>query len=142
MRLVMRGLFALVLMLWTGAAIAQSGETPPTLDGAKTVTAAEAKALIDKGAAVMDVRRKASFVEGRVPTAKSITAAQDPATKAFDPAAFGANKGAVIIIYGHGSDGWSAVSAVKSAVGAGFTGVHWLRGGWVEWSKAGLPVEQ
>lgn len=142
MTYVMRGIYALLLIVWSGAAIAQTGETPPALDGAKTVTAAEAKALIDKGAAVMDVRRKASFVEGRVPTAKSITAAQDPTTKAFDPTVFGANKGAVIIIYGHGSDGWSAVSAVKSAVAAGFTGVHWLRGGWVEWSKAGLPVEQ
>jgi rhodanese-related sulfurtransferase len=46
------------------------------------------------------------------------------------------------VIYGHGSDGWTAVDASKSAAKAGFKNVSWMRGGWVEWTKAGLPVEK
>ncbi len=119
---------------------ASTGETPPALDGARTVSAPEARALIDKGAAVFDVRRRAAYLEGRLPKARSLQKAS--ATNAFDPAMFGAGKAAPLVIYGHGSDGWSAVDAVKTAVGAGFTQVHWLRGGWTEWSKAGLPSEE
>lgn len=130
----------LLLMAGVGTAVANTGETPPSLDGARTVSAADARALVDKGAAVFDVRRKAAYLEGRVPKAKGL--ARSSATNSFDPATFGANKDATLLIYGHGSDGWSAVDAVKTAVAAGYRNVHWLRGGWVEWSGAGLPVEQ
>lgn len=123
-------------------AIAQTGETPPTLDGAKTVSAAEAKVLIEAGAQVYDARRKAAFAEGHLPKAKSIAEFQNAQTKQFDPAAFGGNKQAVVIIHGHGSDGWSAVQAVKDAVGAGYSKVHWLRGGFAEWTAAKLPIEE
>ncbi len=133
-------LAALLLLAGIGTAAANTGETPPTLDGARTVSAADARALVEKGAAVFDVRRKAAYLEGRVPKAKGL--ARNAATNSFDPTAFGANKEAVVLIYGHGSDGWSAVDAVKTAVAAGFRNVHWMRGGWVEWSGAGLPVEQ
>lgn len=124
------------------SAFAQSGETPATLPGAATVTAAEAKTLIDKGAVALDVRKKASFVEGHLPGAKSIRSVINDQTKAVDPAAFGANKEAVLVIYGHGTDGWSAVDATKAAVESGYKNIKWLRGGWTEWSKAGLPTEQ
>jgi rhodanese-related sulfurtransferase len=132
----------LTFALSSAAALAQSGETPPTLDGAKTVSVAEAKALIDKGAAAFDVRRKAAYVESRLPKAQSITSAQNKDTKEFDPGAFGGDKNAQIVIYGHGTDGWSSVEAVKSAVKAGFKNVNWMRGGFSEWSKNGLPLEQ
>ena len=136
-----RMLFAgLLLLVGIGAAGANTGETPPTLDGARTVTAAEAKALLDRGATVLDVRRKAAYLEGRVPGARGLARKAD--TKAFDPAAFGPGKDAAVLIYGHGTDGWSAVEAVRTAVAAGYTQVHWLRGGWVEWSAAGLPSQQ
>jgi len=130
----------LLLMAGVSAAAANTGETPPTLDGARTVGAAEAKVLMEKGAAVFDVRRKAAYLDGRLPRAKGL--ARNAETKAFDPAVFGASKDAPVLIYGHGSDGWSAVEAVRTAVSAGYKQVHWLRGGWVEWSAAGLPVEQ
>jgi rhodanese-related sulfurtransferase len=130
----------LMLLVGIGTAAANTGETPPSLDGARTISAADAKALLERGAVVLDVRRKAAFLEGRVPRAKGL--ARNAETKAFDPAAFGPNKEATLLIYGHGSDGWSAVEAVRTAVGAGYRNVHWMRGGWVEWSAAGLPSEQ
>lgn len=131
----------LLMLGCVGTASAQTGETPPTISGAKTIAAADAKALIDKGAVVTDVRKKASYVEGRLPKAKSITSARREETKDFDPTVFGADKSAPIVVYGHGTDGWSAVSAVESAVKAGYTNVNWLRGGFAEWTKASLPVE-
>jgi len=135
-------IFAAALLAMTAQASAQTGETPPTLDGAKTITAPEAKAAIDAGALTLDVRRKASFVEGRLPKAKAVGAAKNPQTNEFDLAIYGPNKDRTILVYGHGSDGWSAVAAVNTAVKAGYSKVLWLRGGYVEWTKAGLPLEQ
>lgn len=126
------------LLLSIQPAVANTGETPPSLDGARTVSAVQAKSLVESGATILDVRRKAAYLEGRLPKAKSIQKAGD----AFDPTLFGANKDAPLVIYGHGSDGWSAVDAVKTAVAAGFKNVHWMRGGWKEWSAAGLPTEE
>lgn len=121
---------------------ADTGETPPALDGARTVTAQEAQALIKSGAVAFDARRKAAFLEGHLPGAQSLAGKIDSEKKSVDLAAFGADKAKSIIIHGHGSDGWSAVYAVKGVVAAGFSKVHWMRGGWAEWSKAGLPVEK
>lgn len=126
-------LFAIVL---ASAGVAGAAETPPTLAGAKTVTAEEVKGLIGK-AAILDVRKKASFLEGHIPTGISIKHAQNKDTKKFDLAVFGTDKGAAIIIHGHGSDGWSAVEAVNSAVEAGYTNVLWFRGGIREWTEKG-----
>lgn len=128
----------LAMSLSMASAIANTGETPATLDGAKTVSASQAKSLAEAGASIFDVRRKAAYLEGRVPKAKSI----QKSGSGFDAAVFGGNKDAQLVIYGHGSDGWSAVDAVKAAVAAGFKHVHWLRGGWKEWSGAGLPSEE
>jgi len=131
---------AALAMAVAGTVYAQTGETPMSLEGARTVSAAEAKGLIEHGTAVFDVRKKASFVEGHMPKAKSIKKSDE--TEAFDPAALGGNKDAPLLIYGHGSDGWSAVDAVKTAISAEYKKVHWMRGGWVEWTKAGMPIEQ
>lgn len=139
---ILPSLLFMVSLLFAGQALAQSGETPPTLEGAKTVSAAEAKAAIDSGVQPLDVRRKASYVESRLPKAKSIGSARDPKTNEFDIGVFGPKKDGPLLIYGHGSDGWSAVAAVNSAVKAGYSNVLWLRGGFVEWTKSGLPVEQ
>ena len=123
------------------AAFAQSGETPPTITGAKTVTTEEVVALIGK-IAILDVRRKASFVEGHIPGAKSIVGYFKSETKTFDSEAFGRDKSAPIVIHGHGTDGWSAVNAVNSAVAAGYKDVRWMRGGWADWTAKKFPVEQ
>lgn len=137
----------LVLSLLVSSAIfspgyAQSGETPLALEGAKTVSAAEVKAMIGK-AMILDVRKKATYLDGRLPSAKSIVGFYDADKKAYDsPAAFGADKSAPIVIYGHGSDGWSAVAAVKAAVEAGYTNVHWMRTGWTAWTNEKMPTEQ
>lgn len=129
-----RLLLVAVVLLAAGGVRAE--DTPPTLPGAKTVTAEDVKGLVGK-AAILDVRKKASFLEGHLPTGQSITHAQDKATKKFDVAVFGADKAKAIVIHGHGADGWSAVAAVNSAVEAGYTNVLWFRGGIREWTDKG-----
>ena len=125
-----------------GSSLAQSGETSaPTLAGAKTVTTDEVKALLGK-VTILDVRRKASYIEGHIPSAKSIVGHFKSESKTFDSAAFGTDKSAAIVIHGHGTDGWSAVHAVNSAVAAGYKDVRWMRAGWADWSAKKLPVEQ
>lgn len=113
-----------------------AADAPLSLPGAKTVSLEEVKGMVGK-IAIFDVRKKASYLEGHLPTGQSITHAQDKATKKFDPAVFGADKAAMIIIHGHGPDGQSAVMAVSSAVEAGYTNVLWFRGGVREWTDGG-----
>lgn len=126
-------LVAVVLLV---AGPVRAEDTPPTLPGAKTITAEEVKGLVGS-ASILDVRKKASYLEGHLPTGQSITHAQDKATKKFDVAAFGADKAKPIVIHGHGPDGWSAVAAVNSAVEAGYTNILWFRGGIREWTDKG-----
>ncbi|MSP50547.1 MAG: HAMP domain-containing protein, partial [Alphaproteobacteria bacterium] len=76
------------------SANAWSQESPPTLPGAKTVSPQEAKALIASGAQVYDVRKKASYVEGRLPKAKSVGSSVDAEAKTADVSVFGGNKAA------------------------------------------------
>ena len=130
---------ALPLMLNSFAALVP--RIAPALDGAKVVAPADVKSLLGK-ALVLDVRKKATYLEGRVPGAKSITGHFDAEKKVFDAVAFGNDKSAVIVIYGHGSDGWSAVHAVKSAVAAGYSNINWLRTGYASWADQKMPIEQ
>jgi rhodanese-related sulfurtransferase len=130
---------ALIGTVILGTTPVAANETPPTLPGAKTVSADEVKPLLGK-ALILDVRRKAAFQEGHLQGAKSITHAHNKDAKSFDLSVFGGDKSVTIVIHGHGSDGWSAVDAVNTAVKAGYTNVLWLRGGYKEWTDKGLPV--
>jgi rhodanese-related sulfurtransferase len=132
----------LVLVTLTpGAARAETGETPPTVDGAKVVSAQDVKMMVEKGALVFDARKKAAFSEGHIPGAKSVGSAFDKEAKTFDATVFGPDKTTPLVIHGHGSDGWTAVYGVKAAVASGYSNVNWFRGGWAEWQAAGFPVE-
>lgn len=134
----------IALLAWFSlgmTAQAQTGETPVAIDGVAVVSAEQAKDLLAKGAKVFDARKKATFAEGHIPGAVSVGSAYDKESMVFDAAVFGANKDQVIIVYGHGIDGWTAVYGAKAAVAAGFKKIYWMRGGWSEWSAKGFPVE-
>jgi len=117
-------------------------DSPPEIAGAKVVTPAEAKAAIDRSVVPLDVRRKATFLEGHLPNAKSIVQFIDAKAKQVELEAFPAVKTTPILIYGHGVDGWSAVYAVEAAVKAGYTEVLWLRTGYRGWEAAGLVISK
>jgi len=136
----------LVAALATGS-VAQ--DTPTTVNGAKTVTAEEVRALIAKGAKVFDLRKKASYVEKHIPGAVHLNfdertvkeANYDPSVDAFDLGKLGTDKNASLIFHGHGVDGWKGYKAAAAAVKAGYRNVYFFRGGFSEWIAKGLPTE-
>jgi rhodanese-related sulfurtransferase len=130
------------MLLAAVPAVAQTGETPEAFEGAKVVTVDQVKAEIGK-VAIYDVRRRAAYVEGRLPGAQSIARHVDQTAQTCDAAAaFGPDKAKPIVIHGHGTDGWSAFYCVREAVKAGFTDVRWLRAGFAGWTAAGNALEK
>ena len=128
------------LSLLVKPALAQTGETPTSITGAKTISVADLKTDMGK-VTIFDVRRRATFVEGHLPGAQSIVRHVDSAAQKCDAAAaFGSDKARPIVIHGHGTDGWSAFYCVKAAVEAGYTDVRWLRVGYAGWTEGGNPV--
>ena len=128
---------------------AHAVENPTSLPGGTVVTAQEAKAAIDKGALVFDVRSKNEYAEEHIVGAKSTpykeksakVADFDGSSDKFDLADLPADKGAAMIFYCNGTDCWKSFKAGVTAVKAGYTGVLWLREGIPAWKAAGLPTK-
>jgi rhodanese-related sulfurtransferase len=127
----------------------QAQDTPPSLAGARTVTAEDVTSLIAQGATVFDLRKKASYAEKHIPGAKparydekSVKAASFDATAdTFDLGQLPPDKNAKLIFHGHGADGWKGYKASAAAVRAGYKNVYFFRGGFAEWIAKGLPTQ-
>lgn len=136
-----------VMTLGSGAALA--ADTPPTLAGAKVVTAEEVVKLQAAGAIVVDTRVAAEFAEGHVKGAinvpyreKSAKAVDfDAAQDEFNLAKLPADKAASIVAYCNGSSCWKSYKAAVAAIKAGHKNVLWFREGFPQWQGKGLPVE-
>lgn len=140
---------AAVSALTCGVAHAQ--ETPTTVQGAKVITVAEGKTLLDGKAAVfVDTRAVVNFGKGHVPGAvaasykeKSDKVANfDPSGDALDMSKLPADKAKPVVFYSDGPTGWKSYKATVMAVKAGYTNAHYMRGGFSEWEAKGLPVEK
>src|SRR3546814_16069593 len=68
------------------AAQAVAEETPAQLEGVRVVTPDELRPLLKQGVTVYDLRKKASYVDGHVPSAVSAAAHYDAASEALDTA--------------------------------------------------------
>ena len=144
-----RSFIAVLATVLSFSSFAGKVETPSSLDGVKRVTAAQAKAAIDSGAAVYDVRKKAEYLEGHIKGAKSLAYKEKSAKVAnFDMskdrwkvAKLGADKSKTIIVYCNGKTCWKSFKSAKTAAKNGYKNVLWLRGGFPEWKAAGFPVE-
>jgi rhodanese-related sulfurtransferase len=136
------------------AALVASGltvaaENPTTLAGGTIVTAEQAKALIDKGAPVFDLRTANEFAEGHIKGAKLVAykeksakeAAFDASKDDFDLSKLPADKNAPIVLYCNGLDCWKSYKGSVVAIKAGYKKIQWLRGGFPEWKGKGYPVE-
>jgi rhodanese-related sulfurtransferase len=131
-----------LLALSAGSAAAQAvKETPTALEGAKVIGVDALRGIADRGgAAIFDLRKKASYVEGHVPGARNYAVFHAEGDQKPDLAFLGSDKAAVIVVYSHGADGWKSYQAAKAAVDAGYTGIHWFRGGWADWVKLQQPI--
>lgn len=133
--------------LLAGPAIA--ADNPSTLPGAAIVTADAAKDLIAKGAQVVDVRSANEYAEGHIKGAKNVPykeksdkkPAFDAAQDSFDLGKLPADKAAAMVFYCNGLECWKSYKAGITAVKAGYTKIHWLRGGLPEWKGKGYPTE-
>ena len=128
-----------VLFFFTFIASVQAGKVSPmTVAGAKTVTAAEAKALFDKGSIFLDVRSDKDWGAGRIPDAIHIEL-----KKKFNEASMGKEikKNDAVVIYCNGESCMRSSKASAKAVGWGYSKVYYFRDGFPAWKAAGYPVE-
>lgn len=115
-------------------------ETPTQLEGVTIVSSDELRPLLDRGVKVYDLRKKASYVDGHVPGAKSAASYYDSADSSLDTSFLGSDKSDRIVFYSHGTTGWKSYWAAMRAVEAGYSNVMWMRGGFAEWAAGEHPV--
>lgn len=134
---------------FTSSSLSLAAETPASLQGAETVTAAKAKSLMDGGAKMIDTRVANEFAEGHIKGAinvpykeKSAKAADfDASMDGFDVSKLPSDKNATIITQCNGAECWKSYKGASAAMKAGHKKVYWFRGGFPEWKAKGLPVE-
>jgi rhodanese-related sulfurtransferase len=121
----------------TGVANAKK-VSPEAVDGATSVSAAEAKALFDKGVLFVDVRSDKDWGAGRIPDAEHIEL-----KKVYNEDSLGkvAKKGEEVVIYCNGPSCLRSSKACVQAVGWGYSKVYYFREGYPAWKAAGYPVE-
>lgn len=98
------------------------------------VAVAEAQAMVQQGALLLDVREVSEFAEGHAPNARLIPLGELGGRLA-EIAAYKDKPVAVICRSGRRS-----AKAVKLLQDAGYTKVSNVSGGITAWQKAGLPV--
>jgi len=121
-----------------GLAQAADKVSPTTVDGAKTVNAAEAKALFDKGTVFIDTRKDKDWNAGRIPDAVQLDV-----KKKFSEETLGkeVKKGDPVVMYCNGESCMRSSKASAMAVGWGYSNVYYFRDGFPAWKAAGYPVE-
>ena len=127
-----------ILMFVVSFANAADKVSPTTVDGAQTVTAAEAKALFDKGVLFVDVRRNSEWEAGRIPGAVHIELKKGYSKETLSKEA---KTNEPVVFYCNGPKCLRSSKASASAVKWGFTEVNYFRGGLPAWQSAGYPVE-
>jgi rhodanese-related sulfurtransferase len=144
-------------MKWAAAGVLGLGlslptlasESPATLAGVKVVNAEEVKKMLDAGVPVIDTRVAAEYAEKTIKGAKSVPykekSAKEPGFDAsqdqFDLSKLPADKNAPLVLFCNAGECWKSYKASVAAVKAGYTKIHWFRGGFPEWSSKGLPTQ-
>lgn len=142
-------LVAAALLSLTLLPAVQAAETPTSLAGVKVVTAEEAKKLQDGGAPLIDTRVAAEYVEKSIKGAKSVPYKEksakavdfDASQDQFDLAKLPGDKAAPLVFFCNAGECWKSYKASVQAKKAGYSKIHWLRGGMPEWVSKGLPTQ-
>lgn len=123
--------------------------TPRSLPGATVVDAPAVAQLLERGARYIDTRTETEFKAGHVAGAKLLPYVEKSAKEAdfdaahdqFDLAQLGGDRNTPLIFACNGAECWKSFKASHAALKAGYTKVHWFRGGFPEWRAAGLKTE-
>lgn len=141
--------WAIGTSLFLSSMSALAVETPTSLAGATLVNAEQAKAAMDKGALVFDVRTANEYAEGHIKGAKNIpykeksakAADFDASQDSFDLSKLPSDKNTKMVLQCNGPDCWKSYKASVVAIKAGYKGILWFRTGFPEWKAKGYPVE-
>ena len=119
--------------------------TPTSLPGATVVDAATVKRLVAQGAVLVDTRNEQEFKQRQIPGARWIPyvekSLKDTAYDAKADSFVGLealDKQVPVIFQCNGAECWKSYKASRAAMAAGFSKVHWFRGGLPEWDAARL----
>lgn len=126
-----------------------AAETPSTLAGVKLVSAEQVKGMLDSGVPLIDTRVAAEFAEKTIKSAKSVPYKEKSAKAAdfdasqdhFDLGKLPGDKAAPLVFFCNAGECWKSYKASVVALKAGYTKIHWFRGGFPEWSSKGLPTQ-
>jgi rhodanese-related sulfurtransferase len=142
--------WALAVALSLGTALpVMASETPPALAGVKNVGADEVKKMLDGGVPVIDTRVATEYAEKTIKGAKSVPYKEksakdvgfDASLDQFDVTKLPTDKGAPLVFFCNAGECWKSYKASVVAAKAGYSKVHWFRGGMPEWSSKGLPTQ-
>jgi len=138
MKTFLKSAFAALVVALTFSPVMAAGVSPTEVSGTKTVTAAEAKALFDKGAIFVDVRKNSDWDAGRVPEAEHLEL-----KKVFTQGSFGkiAKVDDPIVIYCNGEKCLRSSKACIKSVAWGYKNIYYFRDGFPAWKSAGYPTE-
>jgi rhodanese-related sulfurtransferase/ABC-type phosphate/phosphonate transport system substrate-binding protein len=122
--------------------------TPRSLPGATVLDAAGVARMLADGAVYIDVRTEAEFQRAHLRDAKLVPYVEkslkdtdyDAALDSFDIGKLPAAKDTPLIFACNGAECWKSYKASRAAVRAGYTRVHWFRGGLPEWRAAERPL--
>ena len=122
--------------------------TPRSLPGAQVVDVPAVASLLQRGARYIDTRTEAEFKAGRVPGSRWLPyeeksqkdADYDGRQDRFDLAQLGPDRQQLLIFACNGAECWKSYKASHAALKAGYTQVHWFRGGLPAWRAAGQTV--
>jgi rhodanese-related sulfurtransferase len=122
--------------------------TPRQLPGATIVTADQVADLMKKGATLYDTRSAEEYGQRHIEGAKFLPYVEksrkevgfDEKLDSFDVSKLGADKNAPLVFACNGAECWKSYKACQQAAKAGYKQVYWFRGGFPEWSLAGLPT--
>jgi rhodanese-related sulfurtransferase len=122
--------------------------TPRQLPGATIVTADQVADLMKNGATLYDTRSAEEYGQRHIQGAKFLPYVEksrkevgfDEKLDRFEVDKIGADKNAPVIFACNGAECWKSYKACQQAAKAGYKQVYWFRGGFPEWSLAGLPT--
>ena len=131
-------IFLVGLMLFLSVAVYAKSPAPLTVEGARTISTVQAKALMNQGATFIDVRRDTDFSESHISWAIHLDLKLSLTEATLLDVV---RKNQPVVFYCNGDMCQRSAIASEKAVKWGWKKVFYYRGGFPDWKNANLPLE-